>query len=72
MTHRFYFDLENDDEIIRDDEGVEASNLEQAIIVADAVLKEMQGSKDAIAAKDGWTLIIRDKSGSSLKKLPVA
>jgi hypothetical protein len=38
VLRRFYFDIFNDEKIIRDDEGVEAVNLEQALEDARIVL----------------------------------
>ena len=63
MSQRFHFDLTDGDEIIRDDEGVEASSHDEAIAEAQAALNEMRGTEEAVALEDGWRLVIRDESG---------
>lgn len=46
LAQRFYFDLHNGHDFIRDDEGVEASNLEQATVEAQVVMEEMRESDE--------------------------
>ncbi|KST58960.1 hypothetical protein AO398_19730 [Methylobacterium sp. GXS13] len=71
MPERFYFDIENGRESIRDEEGVEADSLETALAEARSVIREMA---DELAASDPdaiWTLVVRDASGSAVGRLPI-
>lgn len=56
MAQRFYFDLRSGHDCIRDDEGVEASDLDQATGEAEAVLGEMRGSKELSSQGGGSAL----------------
>lgn len=71
LAQRFYFDLTNGSTILRDEEGVPASSLDQAIQEARFVLDEMRRSEELSEQQDGWTLIIRDADGNELATLPV-
>jgi hypothetical protein len=71
LARRFYFDLRKGQDFIRDDEGVEASDLEQATIEAQAVVDEMRDSNELSSLGKGWSLVIRDKDGATLKTLPL-
>lgn len=70
MPERFYFDIENGTESIRDEEGVEAGSLEEALGEARLVIREMA---DELAADpdETWTLIVRDGAGSVVGRLPI-
>jgi hypothetical protein len=68
---RFYFDFENGYETVRDDEGVEADDLDQALDDAQSAIQEIaQELKDG-ALGDEPVLIVRDETGSSVARLPV-
>ena len=71
MTTRFYFDLTNGPDTLRDDEGVEASSFDEAAGQAQAALEDMRSTEDAPIPGDGWQLIIRDESGTTLKSMPL-
>ena len=71
MNQKFYFDLTNGDDLIRDDEGVDASGPEEAIEEARAVLGEMHRGDGAKMPGDGWQLIIRDEDGAIVETLPL-
>ena len=71
MTQRFYFDLTNGPATIRDDEGVEASDLDEATEEAKAVLREMRDSADLSVRYESWNLVIRAEGGHPLKTLPL-
>lgn len=70
MLQRIFFDLQNGSSFLRDTEGVEARDIDQALVEARAVIEEMRGSKD-LASADDWHLVIRDESGATLRTLPV-
>lgn len=71
MNQKFYFDLTNGEDLIRDDEGVDASGPDEAIEEARAVLSEMRKGDGATMPGDGWQLIIRDEDGATVKTLPL-
>ena len=71
MTSRFYFDLTNGLDTLRDDEGVEADDLDDATRQTQTVLDEISADGNASAVENGWHLIIRDESGATLKTLSV-
>ena len=56
MLRRFYFDVGNGQETIRDDEGVEAEDLEQALSDARTVISEMADELGATGIGNSWTL----------------
>ena len=71
MGRRFYFDLTNGQDLIRDDEGVVATNLGEAVKEAQAALDDMRGRHPGDFPGTGWELIIRDEDGATLKTLPL-
>ncbi len=71
MARRFYFDLTNGSETIRDERGVEAGDLIEAVNEAQAVLSEMSRNDELSGSGAGWQLLIREASGPILQTLPV-
>ncbi|MGH1571254.1 DUF6894 family protein [Methylobacterium sp. P31] len=71
MSRRFYFDFEDGQETIRDDEGVEADTLEQALSDARSVIREMAGEVAANDPGEAWALVVRDETGSPVARLPI-
>ncbi|MCJ2056834.1 hypothetical protein MKL09_09735 [Methylobacterium sp. J-048] len=71
MPERFYFDVENGRERIRDDVGVEVESLEEALIEARSVIAEMAASVTTAASGATWTLVVRDAAGSVVGRLPI-
>ena len=69
MSQRFHFDLTNGQELLRDDEGVDASGPKEAIEEAQALLDEMRGGVETEMPESGWQLIVRDESGMTLKAI---
>ena len=72
MGQRFYFDLANGQELIRDAEGVDASGPDEAKREAQAALDELRDGHEADMPGGGWQLIIRDQSGMTLKAIALA
>ena len=71
MAARFFFDILNGKETISDREGIEASDVDEALTEARGVIAEMA---DEVAGADldrRWTLIVRDGTGSVLGRLPI-
>lgn len=54
MGQRFYFDLTNGQDFVRDDEVVEASSPDEAIKEARAALKEMRGGDGTKMPGNSW------------------
>jgi predicted mannosyl-3-phosphoglycerate phosphatase (HAD superfamily) len=71
MLRRFYFDLDNNQVTIRDDEGVEAEDLEQALAEVRSVINEMANELGATDLDNPWTLIVRDETGLPIAHVPI-
>jgi hypothetical protein len=71
MLRRFYFDVGNGRETIRDDEGVEAEDLEQALSDARTVISEMADELGATGIGNSWTLVERDETGLPIAHVPI-
>jgi hypothetical protein len=67
---RVYFHLKNGAETIRDLDGVEVSDLEEARVQAGRAIEELR-QEDPLAAEDwsGWRLDAADESGRLLFSL---
>ena len=66
---RYYFDLANGYDLIRDDEGVDTSSPAEAFEEARAALSDLRGSGEAPEPGSGWKLIIRDEIGMTLSTI---
>ncbi|KAA0122403.1 hypothetical protein SAMN02799622_04003 [Methylobacterium sp. UNC378MF] len=71
MPSRFYFDIENGKETIRDAQGVEAEDLAEALAEARSVIDEMAGEPGAAGLSGAWTLVVRDATGAVVGRLPI-
>ena len=71
MPIRFYFDVDNGRDTIRDHEGVEAADLAEALAEACSVIQEMADEIRADALGADWTLVVRDASGTVVARLPI-
>jgi len=71
MLRRFYFDVDNGQETIRDEEGVEAEDLEQALAEARDVIGEMADGLGIFDLHDPWTLVVCDETGLAVAYLPI-
>jgi hypothetical protein len=71
MLRRFYFDVGNGRETIRDAEGVEAEDLEQALADARGVIGEMADDLGTIDLDNPWTLVVRDETGLAVAHVPI-
>jgi hypothetical protein len=68
---RYRFDLESIDELIRDETGVDAADLNQASKLAHDVVEEMRASGELTGVVGHWELVIRDEDGVALERIPV-
>ena len=71
LISRFYFDLTNGTDTLRDDDGVEANGLDDAIRQTRTVLDEIRDDKTVSILDGGWQLLIRDESGATVMSLAV-
>lgn len=71
MPSRFYFDIENGKETIRDAHGVEAEDLAEALAEARSVIDEVAGDLGAAGSDGRWTLVVRDATGAEVGRLPI-
>ena len=69
MARWFYFDLVSENRTVKDDEGVEADSLEQAVTEARRVISEMQACNDLPHDADAWQIQIRDDDGFVLRSI---
>ena len=71
MLRRFHFDVDNGREIVRDDEGVEAEDFEQALADARGVISEMAAELEVANLNGPCSIIVRDESGLTVAHLPL-
>lgn len=69
---RYYFNLTDGETVIRDEEGVEASNLQAAVISAMEAVEELR-AQDASNSDEwrGWRLEIVDAAGRAVQSIPL-
>ena len=70
-TARFHFDLVSDDILIRDEIGIEADSLEQAVADAGAVIAETRANDELPTDGTAWELVVRDTFGVEYHRLPL-
>jgi hypothetical protein len=70
MHSRFYFHLNNGEDVIRDEEGILVSDIDAALIAAMEVIQELR-AEDAVSAAEwqGWRLEITDEAGRVIESL---
>ncbi|TXN41382.1 hypothetical protein [Methylobacterium sp. WL7] len=68
---RFYFDFENGEEAVRDNNGFEAVNLKQALADALDVILEVAEETAENRPDDLWTLVVRDQTRAPVAYLPI-
>jgi len=72
MPSRYYFNLTNGDEVILDEDGIEAPDVRTAIIHAfEAIAELRQEDVPILSALQGWMLDIMDGSGNLIQSLPL-
>lgn len=71
MPRHFYFEVDDGRETIRDDEGVEAADLEQALAEARRAIAEIAENLGATDIDSPWTLIVRDETGLQVAHVPI-
>jgi hypothetical protein len=72
MPSRYYFNLTDGDEVIRDENGIEVSDVRMALIYAfEAIAELRQENAAALGEWQGWRLDIIDGSGNLIHSLPL-
>jgi len=71
LPNRYRFDLESTHDVVRDECGVEASDLDEAIEQAVAGIAEMRREGGLSDVGEGWDLVIRGADGTELKRIPL-
>jgi hypothetical protein len=70
MPSRFYFHLNNGEDVIRDEEGILVSDADAALIAAMEVIQELRAQDAALATEwQGWRLEITDEAGRIIESL---
>jgi hypothetical protein len=70
MPSRFYFHLNNGEEVIRDEEGVLVLDADAALIAAMEIIQELRAEDSVSAAQwEGWRLEITDEAGKVIESL---
>lgn len=72
MPSRYYFNLTNSEATIRDEDGLEISNIETAIVRAKEAIAELR-TEDVLASAEwrGWRLEIVDERGRVVHAIPL-
>lgn len=70
MAARFYFDLVSEDDVIRDEIGVDAGSPEEVAAEARAVIATMDRDELPVAAGE-WHLVIRGEDGVELYRFAI-
>ncbi len=72
VTARYYFNLTNGDTMIRDEDGIEASSIQAAVISAMEAVEELRAQDPSDSEEwQGWWLEVVDASGQAVQKIPL-
>jgi hypothetical protein len=72
VTARYYFNLINGETMIRDEEGIEASSIQAAVISAMEAVEELRAQDPSNSEEwQGWWLEIVDGSGQAVQTIPL-
>ena len=72
VPSRYYFNLTDGDTMIRDEEGVEASSIQAAVISAMEAVEELRAHDPSNSDEwQGWRLEIVDASGHAVQTIPL-
>jgi hypothetical protein len=72
VAERYYFNLTNGAVMIRDEEGVEASSIQAAVISAMEAVEELRAQDPSNSDEwHGWRLEIVDASGQAVQSIPL-
>ena len=69
---RYYFNLTDGDTMIRDEEGIEASSIQAAVVSALEAVEELRALDPSNSDEwQGWRLEIVDASGQAVQTIPL-
>jgi hypothetical protein len=68
VSARFYFDVETENGIIRDEIGAEAADIDQATAEARSMIAKMA---EEIGAGEILVMAVRDGDGAPVSQLPI-
>jgi hypothetical protein len=72
MPSRYYFNLTDGDELIRDEDGIEAPDLRTALIHAFEAIEELRKEDSSPMSEwQGWSLEVVDSFGNLVQRLPL-
>ena len=72
VAARYYFNLTNGENMIRDEEGIEASSIQAAVVSALEAVEELRAHDPSNSDEwQGWRLEIVDASGQAVQALPL-
>jgi hypothetical protein len=72
VTARYYFNLTNGETTIRDEEGIEASSIQAAVVSALEAVEELRAHDPSNSDEwQGWRLEIVDASGQAVQAIPL-
>ena len=71
MLEHFYFDLESGEETIRDEEGVEADRVDEALDEARNAIAEIAYDTASKGSNKQWTVVIRNAVSILVGRLPI-
>ncbi len=72
MPLRYYFNLTDGDEVVRDEDGIEVPDVRVALIHALDAIEELRGEDISFSGEwQGWRLDVVDGSGNLIQSLPL-
>ncbi len=72
-SSRYFFHLTNGGAMIRDEDGIEASDIQTALIYAMRAIEELRAEEPSTGADwQGWRLEVTDASGQMIGSLPLS
>lgn len=72
MSSRYYFNLANGEDVIRDLDGIELSDIHAALTYAMKTIAELRAEDPSTAAEwQDWRLEIIDSSGQTVQIIPL-
>jgi hypothetical protein len=72
LSSRYYFNLTDGETMIRDEEGVEASSIQAAVLSAMEAVDELRGQEPLDSDEwQGWRMEIVDVSGQAVQTIPL-
>jgi hypothetical protein len=72
MSSRYHFNLTNGQDVIRDEDGIELSDIHAALLYAMKAIKELRAEEPSSEVEwQGWRLEITDAAGQTVQAIPL-